>query len=273
MSWWNKATSARSAKPIELYTFTTNVTSYYYTSAAEDYEHNGILYEALPHLQRGGFEISNDALKSDLDIVMTRTSRIVSLYIAQQPEYSVKVSVASVHVNDDDLELHTIWKGHVNKCTIEGDKGTLKCVTNLTTLCRIPERRCVQTPCPYGIYSLFCGVQQDAFRLRVANAAINSLTELQHDAFAVAGGDGWFAAGWAQLDSGEIRTIVKHEGDLVTLKVPLPDQDAAIVAVTLYAGCDHLSTTCKEKFNNLLACGAFPEMPSDNVYTQSSLGV
>lgn len=66
------------------------------------------------------------------------------------------------------------------------------------------------------------------------------------------------------------RMIVGHTGINITLVSPMPSLVPG-QAVRLYAGCDHSTTVCKNRFDNLANYGGFPWIPGKNPFTGDAI--
>ena len=262
MSYLTNEISKWLGKPIECLKFTCGSASYLYTSSSRDAILNGETYAAVP-IKRGKFEVSQDAIKSDLDITLARTCDLVALFIGQPPEGLVQITVYRIHKGDTEAIVY--WKGRVTSCSITGDEATLKCESIFTSLKRAGLRACYQIPCRHTLYSSQCGVDGNEYSLRLTEV-VPSGRKLSHSSLATKA-DGWFSGGWAELDSGAKRMIVAHSGSVVTLNYPFNDISSSGATVTFYAGCDALIATCASKFNNVLNFGGFPYIPTDNKFT------
>lgn len=250
-------------KPIECFRFTCGGNVYLYTSCGKDFVLNNETYKSVP-IKRGKFEISQDAIKSDLDINIPRTNDLVALFISQPPEDLLKVTIYRIHRGDTEAVVY--WKGRTTSCSITGDEATLKCESLFTSLKRAGLRACYQIPCRHTLYSTQCGVVKSDYSLRLLNVLSPSSCKLSHADLA-SKADGWWNGGWAELETGEKRMIVAHSGTAVTLNYPFLNISSSGAIVTFYAGCDSLVATCNTKFSNVANFGGFPYIPTDNKFT------
>ena len=82
--------------------------------------------------------------------------------------------------------------------------------------------------------------------------------------------DQWFRGGRLQTSEGETRFIADHAGDTVKLISPLPGLEFLDV-VWAYWGCDHLETTCLDKFQQLDNHLGWSRLPGRNPFHLGSV--
>lgn len=78
--------------------------------------------------------------------------------------------------------------------------------------------------------------------------------------------DGYFLGGYVSFNN-QHSYIMQHTGDTIFLMFPLKKLNKNVV-LYVYAGCDKLLNTCKNKFNNEINYGGFPFVPGKNPVTQ-----
>jgi uncharacterized phage protein (TIGR02218 family) len=134
-----------------------------------------------------------------------------------------------------------------------------------------------ESTCIWQLYSSPCGLSKASFTSSgaVATYAGNSLmsfyTNLSQADDYFDGGVIYFTSG---ANTGETRTINQHYNadGLISLIIALPNIPASGDTFTIYPGCDHQRSTCKNKFNNFDANGyirfrGFPFIPSPETAT------
>ena len=87
--------------------------------------------------------------------------------------------------------------------------------------------------------------------------------------------DQYFAGGyveWVHAANGykEVRMVLSSYTDRVVLSSP-PSGLVVGSTMTLYPGCDHLSTTCHTKFANSINYGGMENIPKKNPFGGSTL--
>ncbi|PJF45262.1 MAG: hypothetical protein CUN48_19790, partial [Candidatus Thermofonsia Clade 3 bacterium] len=101
------------------------------------------------------------------------------------------------------------------------------------------------------LYSSGCGALKESFRVDGTVSTVSGTTV--QIAAAASRPDGYFVAGMLETNDGS-RMIVGHAGITITLVAPMPSL-APGMAVRLYAGCDHSTATCRDRFSNLANYG------------------
>lgn len=71
------------------------------------------------------------------------------------------------------------------------------------------------------------------------------------------------------VDAGYRRSVATHNGEVISLMTPLPASvsasEEAPLRVSIYAGCNALPNTCKNKFSNYSRFGGYPLLPAENL--------
>lgn len=130
-----------------------------------------------------------------------------------------------------------------------------------------PVGRHYQRTCDTKLGSSACGIDltssEYTFSANVlsADGATLTLTSLSdYD-------DGWFTLGKAEVNGQEIG-IRLHEGDVIELWFE-PDAVVSLTdEITLTVGCKQDSTTCAEKFNNIVNFQGFHLIPGNDAVTK-----
>lgn len=73
----------------------------------------------------------------------------------------------------------------------------------------------------------------------------------------------YFLSGIVKDSVGVMRFVTAQSGQNITFSYPF-ESLLANDRIVLIPGCDHLNTTCSDKFNNLINYGGFPFFPTDN---------
>jgi uncharacterized phage protein (TIGR02218 family) len=258
--------SAHDGQPVELYRFALGLDKWMFTSGQTEVVYQSENYEPAP-IRRSGIEQGKEINRSGMDITLTRDNALAALFIASLPEGVVSVTLYRYHVTDTANEVIVLWKGRVGGARLSGSELVLKCEPIATSLKRPGLRARYQLLCRHALYSAGCGALKDSFRVD-GNVMAVSGTTVQ---VAAAGTrpDGYFVAGMLQTDEGA-RMIVGHSGVNLTLVAPMPSL-AVGDSVRLYAGCDHSTATCLNRFNNLANFGGFPYIPQKNPFAGDAI--
>ncbi|MES9843238.1 MAG: phage BR0599 family protein [Candidatus Sedimenticola sp. 6PFRAG5] len=256
--------SAHSGQPQELYRFSQGANRWLYTSGQVAVDYQSEIYQPAS-ISRGGLEQGNELGRLGIEIRVPRDLSVVNLFLAAPPEGVVSVTIYRRHA--DDAEFITYWKGRVSGSRLTGSEATLKCEPIASSLKRTGLRAHFQLLCRHVLYSSGCGALKDSFRVDGTLAAVSGVAV--QVAAAASQPDGYFVGGMLATPLGA-RMIVGHISVDLTLVAPMVGLVAGD-AVQLYAGCDHTTTHCKERFNNLDNYGGFPFIPVKNPFSGDAI--
>ncbi len=288
MSFYSTESSQHDSEPIELYTFTTNLATYRYTSGPEDYVYDGNTYTRIP-ITREALKIVKVREKQELGVQMPIDIEIVNELGQLIAPINSSMNIRRIHPATAETEV--IWRGRVTRVDIKGRFAKLVCPPLLAVA--------LETSYPSRVFSRFCGHQLFDDRCGLAKASfdytgtIATITGNQITISADAGDPNSpqnlgpvqrFSGGEIiRVSDGEKRRIVR-QGDYTTtgsypgtpsssslartfyLNMPFRDLEVGD-SVTIYPGCSKSAFDCKNKFNNIAKFGGFPLTPVKNVYT------
>lgn len=206
---------------------------------------------------------------SAFEITVPSTSDIAQQFKAFLPAEPITIIVYSRHRPDTDYV--PIFVGECASGAFDNDGvATIQCQPLAYKLERNVPWPTYCATCNWALYSIGCGVSRDAFKTETVVTA-GSGFEIKAAAFDTFE-DGWFNAGFVVRQStGEVRWVVAHVGDTLTLVSPFPNFALGELVIA-YAGCDGLESTCNSKFNNLPRFAGFPDVPSKNPYRDNIYG-
>lgn len=266
MSYAAQENSVASGRPVELYRFALGAQRWTFTSGQTAVVYQSETYSPVP-IRRSGIEQGHEINRAGLEITLPRDNPLAGLFIASPPEGVVSVTVYRQHAGDPALETIVLWKGRVGGARLSGSELTLKCEPVATSLKRTGLRARYQLICRHALYSTSCGALKDLFRVDGTVSAVSGATV--QVAAAASRPDGYFVAGMLETNDGS-RMIVGHAGITLTLVAPMPSLAAGQTA-RLYAGCDHSTATCKDRFANLANYGGFPYIPRKNPFSGDAI--
>ncbi len=207
-----------------------------------------------------------------IDIDLSSSAAVVQQFVPYQPIFPMQVTVFRRHRDDPSIEYLVEMIAEVAACAFdeETDMCKLQCRMVSSNLDRKVPWQIYQSPCNHALYGAGCKVNREDFK---TVAIISDIAENQLVATAFGTRpDGWFNAGFVKREStGEIRFIVSHIGNQVTLQSPFVELNVGDEAPA-YAGCDRRFSTCKTKFNNGNRFLGFPWVPSKNPFTENIYG-
>ncbi len=240
-----------------------------YTPSDQTIVHLGKTYVPA-EISRSELGSTSDRNKSVLQVSIPVSLPLAQQFLAVPP--SASVSLTLFRAQRADLADATVeWVGIIRDREILDQQMVLQCTNLLAATGRKGNALRYQKSCPYAIYGAEgCGVNPEEFKVS-ANAIVDSSVTLYAPA-TIGYPDDWFIGGFVSYQdvvSGVVgkRFIVNYASDtgLVTVFPPLRGVDSGQL-VNFYAGCDHTSRTCNDKFDNLLNHGGDPVLPLVNPF-------
>lgn len=266
MTYLEMEETGQDADPMHLLMFERTEGTYRYAISSIDLTIDGVTWVA------SGFGMSelvltDELMKAVLSFKFPLEHSFSQLFLADQQEQRTSATLFRLYLSDPDQEVVAYWKGRVTSAKPNGEVMSIECEPIFTSLRRPGLRARYQKTCRHAVYSLRCGLNREDFAevLTCTVAAGRNYTVTGADAFA----DDYFTGGIMKSPDGTTKHIIGHIGTLIKtthIAESLIDDVAinGLATVTLYPGCNKLTTTCKNKFNNLLNNGSFPYIPAKN---------
>lgn len=207
-----------------------------------------------------------------VDVTMDSDLEVAQQFVPYQPIFPMKVTVFRRHRDDPDGQYVVEMMGEVAAVAFDEEEHAVvfACRMVSSNFSRKVPWPIYQKPCNYALYGAGCRVNMDDFKLQTQLTSVNE-TSLRAASFATKP-DGWFRTGLVKRDlTGEVRFIIDHVGDELTLQTPFIDLVAGD-SLTVYAGCDRSYATCRDKFNNGHRFLGFEWMPTKNPFTDNIYG-
>ena len=243
---------------VEVYEFQRGPRFLRVTSGDRPVEISGVPYQAAPGLKRGRLAQSGSEAANELGIDVPRAFPLLDWLVPFIPTEPIQVRLLRVRVSDG--QTRRLWSGRLADVKKSTSTVNLRCANLLASMSTNGLRRCWQTGCPFALYGLDCGVDQEDHRV---NTTLTDSTGYVVTAAAFGTyDDGWFAGGFLRWSDGlntEHRFVVSHTGTDLTLLTPAPP--GAGLAVAAFPGCGHSIEICDEKFNNAENYGGQHTMP------------
>lgn len=255
--------------PTELYHFTDNITSWYYTSADHDITHDGNTYISTT-MGRNEIESKGSIQRENIEIAFALDNPMARQFLLYNPE---NIVMLTIYVNTN-VGLFVGWKGRY--AVIRPEKSTIKLVFEsiFTSLKRTGLRQSYQRGCRHMLYDSACRVDKNMY---LSNAVVSNVAKYNVTLTAPVSGkpDGYFNGGVIAYQGG-MRGIIKHEGNLIVLTdlwhvLKKASDISHSETVLLYPGCERTSESCKSKFSNFANFGGFPFIPFRNPMDGSSI--
>lgn len=257
--------SAYGGQPVELFRFVHGAIVLTYTTGDTVLVYNGETYSPLATGRDGDMTVSSEPNKTEVNVVLPIGNDVSQLFLTGFPEQVVSLTIFRWHYGADAPEIY--WKGRVVSASWNVGQALLSCESIFTSIKRTGLRARYQRGCRHALYNHGCGLNMAVFGVAGTVDAIGSSLKTVSVSAAAGLDAGYFSAGMIQA-KGVLRFVLLHSAANLTLASPIPGL-AVGDAVTLYPGCDHSRTTCRNKFNNILNYGGFPWIPTDNPFSGS----
>jgi uncharacterized phage protein (TIGR02218 family) len=256
-------------QPVELYRFTRGPNVWLFTSGDTDIVLGADTYVAVA-IKRGKIEATQDLGKTSLKITMSRRVSFLTQFIATSPTDIIAVTVTRMH-DTDTAELAVTYSGRVVNVKLTENEGEIVCQPLQTALRRPGLRRVYQSSCPHVLYGNECNLSADVFKVTGVLTDVSGLT-ITSTAFSVAINPAfnatYFVGGYVEFvvaGATNRRFITGHDNGSGILTLNLSFVGISVGdTVSVFAGCDHTTTTCNGKFNNIANHGGFPFIPIKN---------
>lgn len=263
MTWQETEASAEAGEPVELFRFTRGLTTWTFTGT----EHP-IVYELATYEPTVIASTASDESQEDMagarEILVARDNPVAALFVAYLPLERVAVTIVELHGDPaDDPETAVVFVGEVTSCSFQGSEARLTCAPISEALRRPVPGLMFQGLCNWPLYGTGCGVQQEAHKVEAELSGVDGPV-ISSPAFGALPA-GHLNNGWVQLPNGDVRWIVDHVGDEVTLMSAFPSL-AAGVTVAAFPGCPRTWPACQQKFANDAFSG-FDAMPELNPFS------
>lgn len=223
------------------------------------------------------FSQTNEMAKDPLTITFPRDNAFALLFQGGVPEQVCSVTVYRGHSHDPDEQYQFYWKGRVAGTSAEGDAVRIECENVFTSLRRPGLRAKYQLSCRHPLYNNGCKLNKDTFAVSAIVTSIDGFTaSVTYSDSNVT--SSYFTGGMIETTEGHFRYIITHNGGTLQLIRPLPSLEDAVnssageASVTLYPGCAHTVSDCRDKFSNLLNYGGYPYIPSRNPFNNNVTG-
>jgi uncharacterized phage protein (TIGR02218 family) len=262
--------SVHDGSPIEAYRFVGSFNTYRYTSGDEAIMVNGEEYTPKA-ITRRAVKLGTQADdRLEIEVELPVDDLLVAEYAFANSPQKLTLEVFRVHRGTDfNLEAALLWKGEVTSFSVAGRLARLL----------VPSifGRILQGTVPSVFYQAMCNnVLYDA-RCRADTLAFSStstVTGIDDVSITVVDDgapDGDQKAGEIVCPrNGERRMIMNNQGNLLTISFPFLNLLVGDTVI-MYQGCDHLFSTCADKFSNAVNFGGHPFIPTDNPFTVTRL--
>ncbi|ABS51263.1 phage BR0599 family protein [Campylobacter hominis] len=243
-----------------LFEFGAMLDRYFYTSAQIDIKKGDKIYKSETIFLN---ELGKDSLNDDASISCGFDCEPINLYKDFNPSTNINVKVM-------DAEEKLLFYGRI--ASVEFDAKDGSAAIKLSTLGalmkgKIPTRT-FSRECGFELFDGNCALNKKDYSLTLLGKDCEFLENFTQIKSAKIGEkpDGYFLGGYVSFNN-QHSYIMQHTGDTIFLMFPLKKLNKNVV-LYVYAGCDKLLNTCKNKFNNEINYGGFPFVPGKNPVTQ-----
>lgn len=255
-------TSVDGGEPIELYEFSSPVLTYRFTSFVEDVIHDTNTYRGIP-ISRSSLQGGTQEDTPSLEIRMPFNEQMISDYAYNvSPNYLI-LTIYRMHKLTGDVI--TYWKGSVSSITIEDKIAKIIIPSILGQKLGFPvPGTYYQGQCNHTLYGSRCSLFAALHKVDTTIVSVSQTAVV----VASVGGAAYqhFKAGEILRPAdGERRLIINQSSTSLILNHPFPSLEAG-QSVSIYAGCDHTPTMCRDKFANIINFGGHPFIPSINIF-------
>lgn len=267
MTFVGQETSRQDGQPIEIYDFVLGLETFSYTSADAAVVVGPTTYEPAA-ISRTSVKLGSESRQNVLTLTMPTQLAPANRYVSIVPGQRGTLTVRRFHGTDPDLitdNLAVIFKGIIRSVGFSdnGYTADIQVVPLTSGLGREAPRFTYQGLCNHFLYDSRCKVNSANFDFSGAVTVVNDTTLTIPGLNAQA--DGYYTAGFVQRGTSDFRLVVTHTGNDVELLLPFP-ADVTGENLTVFAGCDHTISTCKNKFDNVLNYGGHAFVPLRDIF-------
>jgi uncharacterized phage protein (TIGR02218 family) len=272
MTFLSLETSVESSQPVELYEFTYQGITQYFTSSDSIVTIGPINY--IPtQIARSEILNSGEIGKNNLTLNCPDQFTISELFGAGPPEDIVTLVVKRVQYADLDVtQVEIIWIGRITAVSWPPLRSEITCESVFTSLRQAGVRRTYSVNCTFALYGLECTVNLLAFTTTVT--VDNQVGNILNGAAFASKPNGWWAGGriiWQNSPGLYVKRGIKnHSGSQIEITFAMPNFPNG-TAVQIAPGCDHSFATCQSKFANGLNYGGYPYMMNKNPWGNASV--
>lgn len=243
---------------------------YCYTTADQPVSHAGKTFLPVA-IKREHIKTNGKMDKANITVNVPVTLPLAYLFLPYPPPYVVKLTIYAGHRTDGENQYMVVWLGRVLSAARELNEAKLTCENTTVSLKRPGLKRLYQHGCPFLLYGSNCGVDKEDFKNEQTVVEVLPSGSIKLP-------DNWFLPLTAQKYRGgtiewvgpvgkEIRTIIRTSNTTMAIAGYLTGIEAG-TEVTLYAGCAHDRTDCKDLFDNIVNFGGQSWIPFKNPVKQ-----
>lgn len=263
--------SVEDSEPIELYTFAGPVQTWRLTTYHKDVAFGGDTYVATPGSRSNLLVVDVHADSYDATVELAATHPLVQYYANGVAPREVSFN-AKRYQASSGLAIQ-LWDGFIEALSFKDRMGSFRVPSATAEAMRLDCPSVVaQRLCNHILYDGRCTIARAGFQLVTTIAAISADGRTITTVGSVPGPTNntpWARHGELLHSATTERRTITEQLALNQFQVQCEFQNASINIgdpVTVFAGCDHQVTTCRDKFANVINFGGFPDLPQSNIF-------
>jgi len=248
---------------VELYEITSGITVLYLTSYYKDYVLGYQNYSAVAGLRRSGFQQPSGNTPAECKITLPNTFYIVDTFRNIEALQNISVVIKRHFISTDLTEI--IFSGYASAGIALKDG---LCEINFKDLLYVLDREIcrvrMQSLCNNRLGDTTCGIDKElaAYKLSSIDVTVDTTRKILSSATFHTKPDGFFTNGIVVLN-GIKRVVTKHLNTDVYIVFPITGLSAGAGTIdAIYAGCDKVPETCRDRFANLDNFVGMPYIPT-----------
>jgi uncharacterized phage protein (TIGR02218 family) len=250
---------------VHLFGFTLNQASLYVTNDNVQHVYSGITYNASAiTCKEYIYDLKEVMGEANINIPFAQSGFLAGA-ASRSIEGPVRVEVYEYDTINDDATL--IFRGFVNVFKVSKAALDMQCVSFVEHARDNYARLQLSRVCQHRLYSPLCGVYEANYKVAGTISGF-SVDRVTIEINGINNPSGYFTYGWVEW-KGVYRHIVNDVWNGTSRFVDLlhfaPISWQKDQQITLVAGCDKHSDTCKSKFGNFANFMGFPYAPYESI--------
>jgi len=227
------------------------------------------LYEPFPGMVPGGVEESVDLGVAVIDFIMANTGDVLRKMLEADEFSKARLVVGRVFADTPDMYRMPYYEGVIGDFSYDRKEIQGQARNQFKSMgIRWPYYN-YQDKCVWRFGGTGCGFNTSSVTQSIGSVAVTSSSPLiialnsgTLSAFAAGRFDFGRLSVTGGVNSGQVRTIRTHTGDLLGLSHPLAINSFAGMTLAIYPGCrKRLTEDCKSTYNNAENFMGFPWIP------------
>lgn len=243
---------------VEFYEFRRGTIAWRYVVRRKPLVYLGQTYEPAT-IKRSGIAQTQDLTRNVLDLTVPLDLPVLAQFQPAAP--IAKITVLLRVLPSGQTTARGIWGGTLANIEENTHRAIIHCMPASAAASNTGLRECWQKTCRHVLYGPGCQASREAVRVDATLTTVGTVT-VSGAAFATKP-DGWFDGGYITWNTPtglvELRYVVTHVGDTLTLLSPALMPVGTVVAT--YPGCNHTTSDCNTKHNNIRRYGGQPFIP------------